>query len=180
MGGPGSGYGIKRPDHSRMSGGNKVLHGNLKNQKKHLKSVFSDLPDPSCHAHKLERDRRAGVKDYEMSVDRRKVAGLTYKKMQDIACEHAEEMMQVLLDVANDPDQPSSARVSAANSWLDRAFGKAATLNYNVNANADVKPSELSDAELSKRIDENLKVIEKQQSEAEVFRDSPSDLSKYN
>jgi len=159
LGGPGSGYGTKRPDHSKNSGRNSVEHNTP--HIKHLKSIFSDLPDPSVHKHKLERDRNNGKKDYEMSAERRQTAGLTYKEMQAIALKHAEEMMQVLLDVASDAHQPASARVSAANSWLDRGFGKAATLNYNINAGAGAKPAELSDDDLTRRIQDNLKALEK-------------------
>jgi len=190
MGGPGSGHGIKRPDHSTGKVLRKVTR--VKNQRKHIKSVFSDLPDPSCHGHKKARDRivlyeEGYSKEYVdkmeiMAAERSKAIGYNYKAMQDSAQRRAEKAMQVFEDIVDDPEAPFAAKIAAAKEILDRAFGKSATLNYNVNASADAKPAELSDAELTRRIEANLSVIEGQRGEEEEAQSEkrPSDLRKYN
>lgn len=197
MGGPGSGHGIKRPDHSARSG---TTAGGFKNsfgrygadQVKGLKSVFSNLPDPSCHQDKLERDRalmlkqgqsRAQIlKSEKMTIERTRSIGMQYGEMQDAARRRAEKAMQVFEDVIDNPDASDNSKIAAAKEILDRAFGKAATLNLNVNASVDAKPSELSDAELAKRIEQNLTVIEGQRREAEALKgaERPKNLREYN
>jgi len=41
-----------------------------------------------------------------------------------MARDHAEDALRVLLDVAKDPTAAAAARVSAANSILDRGYGR--------------------------------------------------------
>jgi hypothetical protein len=185
MGGPGSGHGIKRPDHP----GGELLLGKdrafLKTQKKHLKSVFSDLPDPSCHAHKLARDRAKGNKDYEMSAPLRKMIGLEYKEMQEIARQNADEAMQVYLDIMRDPDSAGSVKLAAADRIMERAFGKTAQMNLNVNATLDGNPMDLSDADLTREIKAivgKVKTIESGGSQTEEVESEvrPKNLREYN
>lgn len=45
--------------------------------------------------------------------------------LREIARQHMETAVATLLDVLRDNDAPASARVSAANSILDRGYGKA-------------------------------------------------------
>lgn len=44
--------------------------------------------------------------------------------LREIAREHMEKAVEALLSVLSDPDSPAAARVSAANSLLDRGYGK--------------------------------------------------------
>ena len=44
--------------------------------------------------------------------------------LQAVAREHTEEALQTLLEVMRDPHAPAAARVQAANSMLDRAYGR--------------------------------------------------------
>lgn len=56
-----------------------------------------------------------------------RVAGTPNKATQlsrQLALPFADEAMQALVDVLRNPDSPPQAIVSAANSILDRAFGK--------------------------------------------------------
>ena len=43
----------------------------------------------------------------------------------EYAIQHAYDALNVLINVMNDPEQPGSARASAADKILDRALGKA-------------------------------------------------------
>ena len=42
----------------------------------------------------------------------------------EAAKDHGEAMLQVLVQIAQDPEQPASARVSAANAVIERGYGK--------------------------------------------------------
>lgn len=46
------------------------------------------------------------------------------KTISEAAIEHAEQALQTLADILVNPQASESARVSAANSLLDRGFGK--------------------------------------------------------
>ena len=48
--------------------------------------------------------------------------------IKDASREYTEEALQVLAKVMADKDQPAAARVSAANSLLDRGYGKPSTV----------------------------------------------------
>ena len=185
MGGPGSGFGIKRPDHPTgelLLGKDRAF---LKTQKKHLKSVFSNLPDPSCHKHKLERDRAAGRMDYDMNAPLRKMIGLEYKEMQEIARQNAEDAMQVYLDIMRDPETAPSVKLAAADRVMERAFGKTAQMNLNINTSIDSNPMDLSDADLTREIKAivgKVKTIESGGSQTEEVEGEvrPKNLREYN
>lgn len=54
--------------------------------------------------------------------------GLVSPAKQDLiqaAKEHAQQALDVLVEIAKDVTQPAAARVSAANGILDRGYGKA-------------------------------------------------------
>ena len=67
------------------------------------------------------------------------------KAVEDVAREHTPLAMRTLADICADAGAPAAARVSAATSLLDRAWGK--PIARNVNATV-VDPRQLSDAEL--------------------------------
>ena len=73
------------------------------------------------------------VEDPVMKELRKEKLRLEYKDMQDIARQNAADMLQVLVDIAKDENTPAGARATAANAVLDRAHGKAATTNFNIN-----------------------------------------------
>ena len=55
-----------------------------------------------------------------------KTTGEQKLKLWELAMEAAPEALKTLISVAKDPQAPHAARVSAANSILDRALGKPA------------------------------------------------------
>jgi hypothetical protein len=56
----------------------------------------------------------------------RKVGAVSQAKREiaDMAKDHAETALKVLVDVANNKKAPAAARVSAASAILDRGYGK--------------------------------------------------------
>lgn len=60
--------------------------------------------------------------------------------------QQVEELKDLIVSIAKDPNQPGSVRVSAANSFFDRIEGKPVA-RQEVKLNVD--PKELSDAELA-------------------------------
>lgn len=52
------------------------------------------------------------------------VVSAAKRSLAEAAKEHAQEALDVLVEIAKDKEQPAAARVSAANSILDRAYGK--------------------------------------------------------
>lgn len=52
------------------------------------------------------------------------VVAETKRTLAESAREYGQRMLQVLAEIAEDPEQPASARVSAANHVLDRGYGK--------------------------------------------------------
>lgn len=53
------------------------------------------------------------------------VVAETKRTLAESARELGPRMLQVLANIAEDPDQPASSRVSAANHILERGYGKA-------------------------------------------------------
>lgn len=73
------------------------------------------------------------------------------KEISSIAKEHAESALQTLVSIAQSSDEAAAARVSAANSILDRAYGKPVQQNYNQNENTHEVSNNL--ASLMEKID---------------------------
>ena len=67
------------------------------------------------------------------------------KAVEDVAREHTPLAMRTLADICADAGAPAAARVAAATSLLDRAWGKPIARNLNATV-ADLR--QLSDAEL--------------------------------
>jgi hypothetical protein len=72
-------------------------------------------------------------------------------ELQALARENTNLAMQTLLDVMQDKDAPHAARISAANSLLDRGYGKATNaIAFEDNTDYATKP--MSDIEITRRI----------------------------
>lgn len=65
------------------------------------------------------------------------IDGRKQKSIEAIASEHAEEAVGALLDIINDPEVNPMARVTAANTLLDRGFGKSVDRQVNISLNED-------------------------------------------
>ena len=49
------------------------------------------------------------------------------RAIAEVAQEHAQDMLNVLVKIAKNDEQPASARVSAANAVIERGYGKPVT-----------------------------------------------------
>lgn len=173
MGGLRSGTGIKRPDHTkslpeiiacidgRYVAVRKSARDRHRKQIKHLPSLFSNKLDPSLHASKKERDRAAGIVETKMDIKNRKRVIAEARDIQNIARQFAPDAMQALIDILQDPEANATAKITAANVVLDRAYGKAAATNINMNTNMDAAPKDLDSRDLDIRIVETLNRIER-------------------
>lgn len=59
----------------------------------------------------------------------------TKRTLAESAREYGQRMLQVLTEIAEDPEQPASSRVSAANHVLERGYGKAVSVEEPRNDN---------------------------------------------
>jgi len=200
MGGIGSGYGTKRPDHpvGHWMAGRTT---NYPDQKKHLKSVFSDKPDPSCHGHKRERDRLAGLPDtgakarkdrdarlcnkeaMAMAVERKNTIAMEARELQDLARQLATKAMKALVDILDNEDSSDTAKMQAIQMILDRGFGKPAATVYSISQDAGTKLSDLDGKSLDQRIEDAIARTERLTagaSEAPSGENRPANLRKYN
>ena len=50
--------------------------------------------------------------------------GKAKRELIDMAKDHAERALSILVQIASDDEAPAAARVSAANAILDRGYGK--------------------------------------------------------
>lgn len=179
MGGPGSGHGIKRSDHSKNSG---YATPGVPSKHKHLKSLFSDKLDPSCHALKKERDRAAGIPEDPQAEVKKEVFRMEYKDMQKEARKRVKKAWETIDEILNNPEASDTAKMAAFHAIHDRAFGKAATLNYNIDATMEAKPAEMSEDELRKRVGTAILELEasKGTSGTNEGEGRPNDIRKYN
>ena len=158
-----------------------------------LPSIFSGLPDPAVHGHRLKRranlakqvrkEEIARLKEKHMSLVRKKTLGAEARDIQDLARQFAVEALQAMVDILDNPDASDSNKLAAANSLLDRAYGKSPVTNFNVNASVDAKPSDLDEKSLDRRLVDVLSKVEKLTGPAakiETDEDRPSNLRKYN
>ena len=49
------------------------------------------------------------------------------RAIAEVAQEHADDMLKVLVQIAKDKQEPASARVAAANAVIERGYGKPVT-----------------------------------------------------
>jgi hypothetical protein len=161
------GHGTKRPDHSFIQSGREetgwqsypVRNRRSRSVARNLPSLFSGKPDPS-----LNRDRVKSLNlskaELKMREEQRAAKSAEARDIQELARRFATDAMQALADVLTNPDSADSAKITAANSILDRAYGKAASTNLNVNANMDANPKDLDPGDLDRRIADTLMRVE--------------------
>jgi hypothetical protein len=161
----GSGHGIKRPDHRFLAGGRNtgwkpyIHHKRMPSVARHLRSLFSDRLDPSLNNDRLKR-LRLSKKELKMREENRAAKAAEAKDIQSLARRFALDAMKALADVLANPNSADTAKITAANAILDRAYGKAASTNLNVNANMDANPRDLDPADLDRRIADTLTRVE--------------------
>jgi hypothetical protein len=103
------------------------------------------------------------------------------REIQDMARKFASAAMNRAFSVLADPTAADTAVLQAADLILNRAYGKPNQTNTNLNVDANGKISEVSGAELNKRIAEALKRVEDitgRERQAPARKKQPADLRK--
>ena len=88
----------------------------------------------------------AGRKPNKVSKAKRTIA--------EMAREHGELALQTLVDVASDPSAPHSSKVSAANSLLDRGFGRPMQVIDNTSSDGTMTPQVITRTVIDPKSDE--------------------------
>jgi hypothetical protein len=68
------------------------------------------------------------------------------RQISEEAKEHGQAALNALLDVMANPEEPASARVSAANAILDRGYGKPQQTVDNTSSDGSMTPKPAIDA----------------------------------
>ena len=84
-----------------------------------------------------------------------RAAALTVEQVRSIARSHTVTMINVLVGVARQKDAPPAARVIAANSLLDRGWGRAATTH----TDADGGPIQIIIRQLIEVVEQSEPVV---------------------
>lgn len=136
---------------------------------------------PSYEAYLEAKERnKVKIKDEKRAYRR---AARTHLEIQEKVREHAEEAINVLVEIMRSGESLETTKLQAIQMLLDRGYGKASQTNINANLDADAKPSQISTTDLTKRINEAIERVERVTSgigEAEASADKPIDIRKYN
>lgn len=111
----------------------------------------------------ITEDTVAMERKQKMAKARKKLLVTEAKEQADIINEarrHTMQLLQVAIDIANDPGANDASRLSAVNFVHDRAYGKASQTHISASMSLDGKPKDISAADLNKRIADALKRIE--------------------
>ncbi len=101
-----------------------------------------------------------GKRPVRERIKLRETLMLEAREIQDMARMGAGEAMQVLKEIISDQSTRSSDKISAIGLLLDRAYGKSTQTNVNATVDATGKESDVSTAELDRRIKTALERVE--------------------
>ena len=105
------------------------------------------------------------------------------RKLTELCRKDAEEVYGEVKKILMSDTSADTAKLTAAQMILDRAYGKATQTQVNAQVNADGKTSEIDDSELTRRINDAVKRVEdvtKGTGEAVASAERPADLRKLN
>ena len=103
------------------------------------------------------------------------------REIQEMARRYAPDAIKAMGEILRSKVASDLAKISAANSMLDRGYGKAMQTNINATVNTDGKPSEIDEQELNRRISETIQRVEgitKRKREKIKSEDGPTDVRK--
>lgn len=83
------------------------------------------------------------------------------RDINEIAREYSEAAMRTLVEIMNNENEVGNVRITAANTILERGYGKPVTPTMNVNVNADAKPEQLNVADLDTEVARTLREVRK-------------------
>lgn len=108
---------------------------------------------------------------------------IEHREIQEIARMYAKDAIEALGEMLTSETVADTAKIAAANTVFDRAFGKPMQTNLNASLNPDGKPNEIDGRELDKRIAETIQRVDsitKRTREKIVSPERPVDLRKLN
>lgn len=85
---------------------------------------------------------------------------LTVAEIQEKARQYGIDALKALREVIEKPTASDLAKISAAQTLLDRGYGRPTQTNLNTTVNTDGSPPEITDKELNRRIEETLRATE--------------------
>jgi hypothetical protein len=133
---------------------------------------------------RVELGLTSNIKSHKKVLDARKeLRTSTGPEIQAKARKYAPDAVDALGEIVKSKIATDVARISAAQTLLDRAYGRPTQTNVNATVNTDGKPPEITDKELDTRIKETLTRIEgltKRKREKIQGEDRPTDLRKFN
>jgi hypothetical protein len=127
--------------------------------------------------------KMADIKTRVQARKRNSKAIKELREIQDEARKLAPLAIQTMKRVMKSKTASDMALLTAADKVLDRAYGKAMQTNINANVDSNAKPTEVTAAELDKRIEETLARIErltKREAEEGESEERPADLREYH
>lgn len=83
------------------------------------------------------------------------------REIKDMAAKAAPSAIKTMIQIMKDKKTLDSVRLVAAQALIDRGYGKATQMSVTATVNADGKPSEIDDKELTSRINSALDRIER-------------------
>ena len=107
----------------------------------------------------------------------------TLLEIQEAARKAGKYAISALEDIVRSRISTDVARISAAQTLLDRGYGRPTQTSVNATVNTDGKPTEVTQQELDRRIKETITRIEgltKRKREKIEGEEPPADLRKYN
>jgi len=84
----------------------------------------------------------------------------TAPEVQEEARKAGVDAIKCLKEIVNSKMATDVAKISAAQTLLDRGYGRPTQTNVNATVNTDGKPSEVTESELSRRIAETITRVE--------------------
>lgn len=128
----------------------------------------------------VEIEKKLKRKRIELQVQKAKA--LEAHELQQMARESATSVMDTLIEIAANKRAPEATRIAAANSVLDRAYGKASQTSITASV-TNGKATEIDSTELDKRIGNALKRVEEltnRKAKAGSGKKRPANLREYN
>lgn len=155
--------GIDVPGNTPFEKGNKAALASNMSEESNRKRTRALIRAWAMNARKHKGENLMTAKEEKVVVRRtrerlRENVAAEAREIQNLARQHAVEGMEILAEIAANPEIQPTARIAAIALIHERAYGKATQINANVDANG--KPTEVTGKELDTRIAEALKRVE--------------------
>lgn len=138
---------------------------------------------PKSHRIPAIKDLATAREKRMLKVTNRVMKVVSGPELQEKARRAGNDAVKALWDIVRNPISTDAAKISAAQTLLDRGYGRPTQTTPNPQVNPDGKPKEISDKELDERITQTITRIEKlegRKREKIASEVRPADIRKYN